>query len=273
MARLKFFRDNPMILNRLGPLAIFILVSLSGPGAAAPEYQWPGAMTGHTGSLQDRIPAPSGFERIPVRAGSFAEWLRNLPVKAPGTPIHLYDGRIRVTRNHDAAVINIDTGDRDLQQCADAIMRLRAEYLLSTGRAAQIAFDNTSGQRIRYRGAEGNREAFSRYMTRVFAYSGTYSLERELTKVKLAGIQIGDIFIEGGFPGHAVLVADIARNPKTGEKRFLLIQSFMPAQDMHVLNQPGFWRVTPWFDVPGENEALYTPDWTFKPGSLRRFSG
>ena len=69
----------------------------------------------------------------------------------------------------------------------------------------------------------------------VFAWAGTYSLERELKPAALADIAAGDVFIKGGFPGHAVLVADVVENRTTGEKRFLLLQSYMPAQDIHVL--------------------------------------
>ena len=75
-------------------------------------------------------------------------------------------------------------------------------------------------------------------MDYVFAYAGTYSLAHELKPAPLATLQIGDVFIKGGFPGHAVLVADVVENAQTGEKRFLLVQSYMPAQEMHVLKNP-----------------------------------
>ena len=107
-------------------------------------------------------------------------------------------------------------------------------------------------------GADGKRRRFSsrrkldyasfkKYMTLVFAYAGTYSLERELQKVPRQDIQIGDVFIRGGFPGVVVLVADMVANPATGEKRFLLIQSFMPAQEMHVLKNPAASDGSPWY--------------------------
>ena len=107
-------------------------------------------------------------------------------------------------------------------------------------------------------------------MTLVFAYAGTYSLERELQKVPRQNIQIGDVFIRGGFPGHAVLVADMVANPATGEKRFLLIQSFMPAQEMHVLKNPAASDGSPWYpaDFTG---GLVTPEWSFPEGALHRW--
>ncbi|MBX2804646.1 MAG: DUF4846 domain-containing protein [Hyphomicrobiales bacterium] len=252
-------------------IAVFLIPPIS-PAGAAPEYTWPSAAENISGGLKRRIAAPRGYERIPVEAGSFAEWLRNLPVRPDATPIRLYDGRLRATQDRHAAVIAIDTGNRDLQQCADAVMRLRAEYLLSIGQTRKIAFNYTNGQRVRYRGKPGDRKAFRRYMTGVFAYAGTYSLEKQLRKVDLKDIQIGDIFIKGGFPGHAMIVADIARDRLTGSKRFLLIQSFMPAQDMHVVKAPGSRTGSPWYDMPEPDGELLTPDWIFPANTLHRFA-
>jgi hypothetical protein len=107
-------------------------------------------------------------------------------------------------------------------------------------------------------------------MDLVFAYAGTYSLERELKPVAVGDIAIGDVFIKGGFPGHAVLVADMAENAATGEKRFLLVQSYMPAQEMHVLKNPASPDGSPWYQTDF-GEHLKTPEWVFARGSLRRW--
>ncbi|MBN8129444.1 hypothetical protein J0J27_23340, partial [Vibrio vulnificus] len=72
------------------------------------------------------------------------------------------------------------------------------------------------------------------------------------------------------FPGHAVLVADMAANPATGEKRFLLLQSYMPAQEIHVLKNPSAADGSPWYPAAFEGD-LVTPEWTFAAGSLRRW--
>ncbi|HMI60483.1 MAG TPA: DUF4846 domain-containing protein, partial [Puia sp.] len=76
------------------------------------------------------IPVPPGFHRIPAESSSFAAWLRTISLKNDRT-VYLFDGRPK--RNQDAqfAVLNISVGKQDLQQCADAVMRLRAEYLYS----------------------------------------------------------------------------------------------------------------------------------------------
>jgi hypothetical protein len=83
-------------------------------------------------------------------------------------------------------------------------------------------------------------------------------------------IRAGDVFVEGGFPGHAVLVVDRARDPRSGRVIFLLAQSYMPAQDIHVLTNPAGGPLAPWYDA-NFGETLRTPEWTFRAEHLRRF--
>jgi hypothetical protein len=210
-------------------------------------------------------------------------------MKREDAPVRLFNGAIKFRQDVHAAVADIDTGTRDLQQCADAVMRLRAEWMLAQGRAAEIAFNYTGGGRVPWlRWARGERPSadgrrwsnrakpddsygsFRRYLDHVFTYAGTYSLERELKPAELAHAQIGDVFIKGGFPGHAVLIADMIENPASGEKRFLLLQSFMPAQDIHVLKNPRQPDGSPWYPLDFEGD-LITPEWTFTRTSLRRW--
>ena len=237
---------------------------------AIPRYPWHGE-TAVTGTLTDRIQPPSGFQRIPVEPGSFAAWLRGLPLKPPQSLVRLFDGRPKWNQQLHVAVIDIDTGVQDLQQCADAIMRLRAEYLLASGRARDIGFNDSKGKPQPFKGDPKDYSGFRRYMDKVFTFAGSYSLEHEMRSVLPSEMQVGDVFIKGGFPGHAVLVVDLALNPANGEKRFLLLQSYMPAQDMHILKNPKTPDGSPWYPVPGEKEQLVTPEWTFPAGALRRF--
>ena len=202
----------------------------------------------------------AGLRAACRRACSFAAWLRGLPLKPAGAPVLLHTGAPKPRQDVHVAVIDIDVGARDLQQCADAVMRLRAEWQFASGRPGDIAFNDTgAGKPIAFaRWAAGERPhmsgrslswsrgaapdasyaSFRRYMDVVFIWAGTYSLERELTPKPVAELAAGDLFIKGGFPGHAVLVADAVENRATGERRFLLVQSFMPAQEMHVLKIP-----------------------------------
>jgi hypothetical protein len=258
-------------LHRL-TFAATILVCVAAATAGASPYAWQSSSTiANADTLAQRIARPPGFERVSVPPESWAAWLRGLPLKSANVPVLLYTGAPKWRQDVHVAVIDIDVGKRDLQQCADAIMRLRGEWLFTANRKKEIAFNYTDGKRRRFSSRRKlDYASFKKYMTLVFAYAGTYSLERELQKVPRQDIQIGDVFIRGGFPGHAVLVADMVANPTTGEKRFLLIQSFMPAQEMHVLKNPAASDGSPWYpaDFAG---GLVTPEWSFPEGALRRW--
>jgi hypothetical protein len=82
-------------------------------------------------------------------------------------------------------------------------------------------------------------------------------------------LQIGDVYIHGGFPGHAALVVDKAVNKKNGSFVFLLAQSYMPAQEIHIL-QSFDHHLTPWY--PSDfGVTLETPEWIFSRSELARF--
>jgi hypothetical protein len=268
-------RKQPALAPAILAAALIAATPSALAETGAPRYLWPTAAEAHD-TLETRIAPPPGFTRPPAEKGSFADWLRRLPLRPPGTPVRLYDGRLKGSQDRHAAVIAIDTGRRNLQQCADAVMRLRAEYLLASGRTRRIAFNATDGKPMAYRGGATDRAAFDRYLLRVFSYAGTWSLEREMRTVALSQLRAGDVFIKGGFPGHAVMVVDVVENAASGEKRFLLMQSFMPAQDMHILLDPatgiGTGGASPWYAPPKEGGDLVTPDWIFKAVTLRRFS-
>jgi hypothetical protein len=84
-------------------------------------------------------------------------------------------------------------------------------------------------------------------------------------------MQPGDVIIKGGFPGHGVLVMDMAQNPTTGEKLFLLAQSYMPAQDFQILKNPNNSKLSPWYSLSDVKDVLKTPEWNFSTDDLRRW--
>lgn len=258
-----------MSLCRAG-LAIIAASLTSLPVHAETRYAWnPTAQK--TETLQSRFAPPAGFERRPADPQSFAAWLRDLPMKPQDAPVLLYTGAAKWRQDVHAAVVDIDVGRRDLQQCADAVMRLRAEWLYTDGRKSEIAFNDTDGKRLRFAArSKQDYPGFRKYMDYVFAYAGTYSLERELIPADANDIRTGDVFIKGGFPGHAVLVTDVAVNPATGERRFLLTQSYMPAQDIHVLRNPTASDGSPWYRT-NFGDTLVTPEWRFTRQQLRRW--
>jgi hypothetical protein len=241
--------------------------------------------------LLRRIEPPSGFTRVKVEKGSFGAWLRRLPLAAPGTPVLSFRGGTILPADHRnlAAVATVDVGKADLQQCADAVMRLHAEWKWSQG-SRDMHYRAASGtdmpyarwergERVVQRGqsiewvpkagsSKGDHASFRKYLDAVFAWANTVSLARQATVVALEDMRPGDFFILPGNPGHAVLVLDLARDDG-GRRAVLLGQSYMPAQNFHVLRPR---KEETWFSIEPELGGVQTPSWPkpFPWSSLRR---
>lgn len=241
-------------------------------------------------TVEERFKPPPGYERIQLNTNTFAYYLRNLPLKSHGYKVKFYNGIIKPNFWVYEAVVDMDIGERNLQQCADAVMRLKAEYLYKSNQYDKIHFNFTNGFRVDYsewmKGkrivVEGNKtywknqaspsntyNSFRKYMDIIFAYAGTLSLSKEMIAVDIKDIQIGDVFIRGGSPGHAVIVVDVVVDTNNN-KVFLLAQSYMPAQDIHVLINQNDKIISPWYSVDFTGD-LETPEWTFKKSDLKRF--
>jgi hypothetical protein len=217
--------------------------------------------------LQD-IPPPPGFTRTSVLKGSFAAWLRQVNLKKSKT-VYLFNGLPKPNQEAQYAVLDVPVGNKDLQQCADAVMRLRAEYLYSAGRYDEIVFYDNLSRAYRFEAA-AHRSGFESYLEKVYAWCGTLSLDKQLKTISnYADVRPGDVFIHGGSPGHAVIVMDVAINVQ-GEQVFMLAQSYMPAQDIHILKNPADAKQGPWYSLP-VNGPLQTPEWIFKPGERKRW--
>lgn len=271
------------------PFAVVLLLCCAGSvgredfSAATTRIQKEGSV------LQDRILPPVGFTRLTCDSSSFGYYLRHLKMKPDSCDVLLYDGSKKPYKVH-AAVCDMEIGKRDLQQCADACIRLRAEYLRSIGKSSSIHFNLTNGFRMDYaKWKEGYRlqvngnttswvksadadpsyASFRKYLDIVFTYAGTLSVEKEIRPVALRDLQPGDIFVVGGSPGHAAMVADVAQNGQ-GEKIFLLCQGYMPAQEIHIILNPHDDELSPWFSLK-DGEALETMEWRFAQYTLGRF--
>ena len=242
-------------------------------------------------TIQQRFQLPQGFVREEESKTSFDYFLRNLPLKPLGSNVLYFDGTTKPNRNVYEAVVDLPIGKQDLHQCADAVMRLRADYFYSQKQYDKIHFNFTNGFRADfskwaagYRIAiKGNKtswiktakpsdsyETYWKYLEKVFMYAGTASLEKELKPINALDIKIGDVFIKGGFPGHAVIVVDMALNPKNNQKIMLLAQSYMPAQEIQILKNPNNSSLSPWYAVDF-GTSLQTPEWTFSSSQLKRF--
>lgn len=215
-----------------------------------------------------QVPLPTGYKRISADKNSFAEWLRKLSFKK-SKEVYLFNGQLKPNQKAQYAVIDITTGNKDLQQCADVVMRLRAAYLFAERKFGDIWFTDFEGKKYAWKGG-GDKSKFTAYLENVFGWCGSASLEKQLNPVSpFSAMQIGDVLIKGGFPGHAVMVVDMAAN-NNGEKIFMLVQGYQPAQDMHILLNPTDEILSPWYKLSND-EHIYTPEWHFTTSQLRRW--
>ncbi|MFM9908591.1 MAG: DUF4846 domain-containing protein [Chitinophagaceae bacterium] len=215
----------------------------------------------------EAIPLPNGYSRIPLETGSFGEWLRNFPLKESRT-VYLFNGTRKRNQSAQFAVLNLSTGNKDLQQCADAVMRLRAEYLYEQKKYSSISFSDNNG--TNYQLSEPvNRIVFDKYLEKVFTWCGSLSLKKQLKSIDMAAIVPGDILIKGGSPGHAAIVMDVAINRK-GQKIYMVANSYMPAQDVHIVVNPTNKDLSPWFAMDADL-SVDLPEWSFTVRQLRRW--
>ena len=246
--------------------------------------------SGQVPSTIKDIQLPPSFQRVKTVEGSFGHYLRNLPLRNDPT-VYLYNGSRKPNQGAQFAVLNLAIGKENLLQCADMIMMLRSHYLFSLGNYTAIRFsagdgtwlnyvDWCSGKRFVLKGNRlvpgvnsvgitrmNSRKSLDGFLDFVYRYAGTLSLEKQLTRTtSVWAMKPGDVFIQGGSPGHAMLVADMAENDR-GEKLFLLMQGYMPAQEIHIVKNMGGAATQPWYLL--KQSAVVTPEWTFEPSQLR----
>jgi len=239
-------------------------------------------------TLETRFAVPDGYKRVDANEGSLAHFLRNYKMKEDGSPVLLYDGREKNNQNAHAAVFDLPIENEDLQQCADSVMRVYAEYYWNSGQHNKIAFHFTDGFLCEYsKWKEGYRaivddsgtrwkksasyddsyETFLKYLRMVFSYAGTASMDTfESETITLSELNVGDVILKGGSPGHVVMVVDVCENDD-GKKAFLLAQGYMPAQEFHVIKNP-MRNDNPWYYDEEMVFPLETAEYTFRDENM-----
>jgi len=227
---------------------------------------------------------PANHETV-TKKGSWAYFLQHLPEKEG--PVVDFTGRpVRFQQKH-TTVIDYDIGNRDLQQCADALMRLRAEYLFSQQRFNKIHFHFTSGHDYSFlaycRGqrpvvngnqthfvtthaSAANHQSLRRYLDLVYAYAGTLSLAKELKPAKR--FTIGTVVISPGSPGHCFIICNEAVTP-AGDTLYKLVEGYTPAQSMYVLNNVQQPQLGCWHKL--QKGVIKTASYTFTSYQLKAF--
>lgn len=267
---------------------IFVLLFLVGCQQPAIKKEENKSIINEQGNtLETRILAPQGYERIPIQDNTLTSFLRTYPLKEAGSPVLLYDGSEKANQQAHIAVMKLPLENVDLQQCADSIMRIYAEYYYQTKQYDKISFHFVNGFEAKYSkwrqgysiSIKGNQvkwvksqpqtsnQSFQKYLRIVFSYASTLSMDKESTQISLSKIQVGDVFLKGGSPGHVVMIVDICED-KNGKKAFLLGQGYMPAQEFHILKNPSH-SDDPWYYEDEVTYPFVTPEYSFQEGSLK----
>ena len=74
-----------------------------------------------------------------------------------------------------------------------------------------------------------------------------------------------------GFESHKMATEHFDAD-KANKKLFMIAQSYMPAQDIHILDNKNNPAISPWYELDENAEEINTPEWTFYcQEELRRF--
>ena len=243
-------------------------------------------------TIKERFSPPKDYEWIEEKPSSFGYFIENFKLKPYGSQILKYDGTPIATQHLHEAVFDIDTGNKDLQQCTDAVIRLRAEYLFKAKKFDEIKFHFTSGDLVSWNDYKNGIRAFvngndvnlkktakfddsyknfRNYLDLIFNYAGTISLNKETKPVAdNSDLKTGDILITPGSPGHVVFIAGTCQN-KEGKKLYLLAEGFTPAQSIHLLSNPFNRNISPWYNLDVDNSETKTARYIFQPTNFRQF--
>jgi hypothetical protein len=265
-------------------LFIFILVSAMIP--ALPSYHKTNSRPQPNTQKTDRSLATNPVCPLTYPPDSWPSFLQHLPTE--NKPIVDYRGNQISNQEKHFAILTYDVGSTDLQQCADALMRLRSEYLFSQKKYAQIGFHFNSGiyysltnylkgirpvfkkrqQILAKTNAVSalSHETLRKWLDIVYAYANTVSLCKELKKAD--GLQTGTVIIFPGSPGHCCIIIDEAVTDKK-DTVYKMAEGYMPAQSIYVLSNPYEPEWNPWYHL-GKGE-INTASCSFRSYYLKRF--
>ena len=241
-------------------------------------------------NIRDRILAPTGYNWVNEEPNSFGAYLQNIQLKEDKSPILDYTGSPISNQSEHVAILNYDVGNRDLQQCADAVIRLRAEYLYERGKYSEIAFHFTSGDLFTWeqysngyraivtgndvsfpktKNKDDSYQNFRKYLDAVYNYAGTISLNKETENIfNDEDIKAGNIIVTPGSPGHALIIVGKAKN-SNNESVYLLAEGYTPAQSIHIITNARE-DINPWYKLNTNNSETVTARYTFRPTNIRR---
>ena len=80
-------------------------------------------------TIASRVNPPKGYKRVDYPLGSFQDYIRNYKLKAYDSKIINYDNSLYYWQKGHEGILDISVPKNGLQQCADALIRIRSEYL------------------------------------------------------------------------------------------------------------------------------------------------
>ena len=217
------------------------------------------------------IRTPIGFERISVEPDSFGAFLREFPLQKRGSHMEYYNGRMAYGQYFGYAVLDLPMIS-NAEQCADAVMRMRSEYLFSKERFSDIHFQTFQDGTMRYKGSRDKNNLHD-FLKRVYRSSNTSTLRKELKQKSWKDLSPGDVLVYQADArhsvGHAVLIVDVAMNPKTGKKAIMIAQSSMPALTMHIVRDFLHPLNSPWVIIDDSDDNIFISGIQFDKNDLR----
>ncbi len=241
--------------------------------------------------LVDRLPPPEGYTRIVAPSGSFAEWLRYLPVMPEESPVKTGNGAV-VMEGDDpglAAVIAVQPHSNKYLKSTNILLRLRAEYLWSCRKQTPIVFhftngdgfawsDWAAGKRPYVRGrevefrqvarADDSRISFCGYLETLFKYASVHSLMDDTLEALDKAITTGDVLVSQKRNGLAVMIVDVATHTD-GRPAVLLARGGRPAQTLHIPCGP---LGCGWFPLSADQPIDTGASGVFHPKQLRHWA-
>ncbi len=257
---------------------------------SAVSVETPGLIDEDSLTIGSRVNLPIGYHRVAVKQGSFQAYLRDYKLKPFGSKIINYDTSEYFWQDGHIGILEVAVPKNGLQQCADALIRIRSEYLWKQNRKAEIGFNFTSGHYCSWQHyaegyrpkIEGNQVSFHKvaqanhseanfykYLNLIYMYSGTLSLYNELQPIADSDLKIGDMLIKGGSPGHIVMIGDKAVNSK-GDAIYLLFQGNTPAQSVHLVKNLEDQSISPWYHLK-QDIVIPVSNYTFYDSKFVRF--
>jgi hypothetical protein len=240
--------------------------------------------------LGDRIAPPDGFHRVMVPDGSFADWLRHLPVLPAGTPVQSAGGQDLVAGDAPelVAVVALKPNTEALG-AAGMMVRLRAEYAWHANRLERLAFHFASGQQMSWQawsggvrvlnGVDGHRfektgvasddrDSFCSWMETQLQFTSCASLLDDTRPICDGTIAPGDIFLSDRKTAHVMMVLDVAV-AEAGDVAVLIGGGGTPARSFHVLSGG---EDSPWIRLSRDGaESIRMGNRTFGLSELRRW--